>query len=193
MNLSHSLIVCLGLGVGMSCLAASETQQEGVGASVDLGEAVRSFLSALVDPGSDRGFSFFGQTAMANRVMLNEPCLGYISEEERQSETARQLWIRNFLEEFSQQDLAGAQFRSEIVPALQQRATNDLREDKFLLIEASFDEWFDDVEDGAYLKELLPPNASLSLLPLEYGAVIFIIWALESGEWKIAHVSMPCV
>ena len=177
----------------MSCLAASETQQEGVGASVDLGEAVRSFLSALVDPGSDRGFSFFGQTAMANRVMLNEPCLGYISEEERQSETARQLWIRNFLEEFSQQDLAGAQFRSEIVPALQQRATNDLREDKFLLIEASFDEWFDDVEDGAYLKELLPPNASLSLLPLEYGAVIFIIWALESGEWKIAHVSMPCV
>ena len=192
MNLSHSLIVCLGLGVGMSCLAASETQQEGVGASVDLGEAVRSFLSALVDPGSDRGFSFFGQTAMANRVMLNEPCLGYISEEERQSETARQLWIRNFLEEFSQQDLAGAQFRSEIVPALQQRATNDLREDKFLLIEASFDEWFDDVEDGAYLKELLPPNASLSLLPLEYGAVIFIIWALESGEWKIAHVSMPC-
>ena len=192
MNLSHSLIVCLGLGVGMSCLAASETQQEGVGASVDLGEAVRSFLSALVDPGSDRGFSFFGQTAMANRVMLNEPCLGYISEEERQSETARQLGIRNFLEEFSQQDLAGAQFRSEIVPALQQRATNDLREDKFLLIEASFDEWFDDVEDGAYLKELLPPNASLSLLPLEYGAVIFIIWALESGEWKIAHVSMPC-
>ena len=176
----------------MSCLAASETQQEGVGASVDLGEAVRSFLSALVDPGSDRGFSFFGQTAMANRVMLNEPCLGYISEEERQAETARQLWIRNFLEEFSQQDLSGAQFRSEIVPALQQRATNDLREDKFLLIEASFDEWFDDVEDGAYLKELLPPNASLSLLPLEYGAVIFIIWALESGEWKIAHVSMPC-
>ena len=192
MNLSHSLIVCLGLGVGMSFVAASEAQQEREETSVDLATAVRSFLSALVDPGSDRGFSFFGQTAMANRVMLNEPCLGYISEEERQSETARQLWIRNFLEEFSQQDLAGAQFRSEIVPALQQRATNDLREDKFLLIEASFDEWFDDVEDGAYLKELLPPNASLSLLPLEYGAVIVIIWALESGEWKIAHVSMPC-
>ena len=123
---------------------------------------------------------------MANRVMLNEPCLGYISEEERQSETARQLWIRNFLEEFSQQDLAGAQFRSEIVPALQQRATNDLREDKFLLIEASFDEWFDDVEDGAYLKELLPPNASLPLLPLEYGAVIFII-----GRSKVVSGKLP--
>ena len=171
----------------MSCLAASEAQQEGVGASVDLGEAVRSFLSALVDPGSDRGFSFFGQTAMANRVMLNEPCLGYISEEERQSETARQLWIRNFLEEFSQQDLAGAQFRSEIVPALQQRATNDLREDKFLLIEASFDEWFDDVEDGAYLKELCHQTRPFPCSHFEYGAVIFIIWALESGEWKIAE------
>ena len=109
----------------MSCLAASETQQEGVGASVDLGEAGRSFLSALVDPDSDRGLSFFGQTAIANRVMLNEPCLGYIREDERQSETARQFMIRQFLEDFSQQELAWPQFRSEIALMLGQRVTND--------------------------------------------------------------------
>ena len=189
----RSLIVCLVLGVGMSFVAASEAEQEREETSADLEKAVRSFLSALVDPDSDHGFSFFGQTAMANRVMLNEPCLGYIPEEEHQSETARQLGIRKFLEEFSQQNLAGAQFRSEIVLTLRQRITNDPREDKFLLIEASFDELFDEVEDGAYLKELVPPNASLSLLPLEYGSVILVIWALESGEWKIAHVSIPCV
>ena len=145
----------------MSCLAASETQQEGVGASVDLGEAVRSFLSALVDPDSDRGLSFFGQAAIANRVMLNEPCLGYIREDERQSETARQFGIWKFLEEFSQQKLAGAQFRSELALTLRQRVTNDPIEDSFLLIEASFDALFDEAENGAYLRELLPPNASL--------------------------------
>ena len=193
MNLSHSLIVCLGLGVGMSCLAASETQQEGVGASVDLGEAVRSFLSALVDPDSDRGLSFFGQIAIANRLMLNEPCFQYISEEERQSETARQFMIRQFLEGFSQEELAGSQFRSELALIFGQRVTSDPIEDSFLLIEASFDELVDEDRNGAYLRELLPPSASLSVLPLESGGVIAVIWALESGAWKIAHISIPCV
>ena len=193
MNLSHSLIVCLGLGVGMSCLAASETQQEGVGASVDLGEAVRSFLSASVDPGSDRGLSFFGQIAIANRVMLNEPCLGYIREDERQSETARQFMVRQFLEDCSQQELAGPQFRSEIALMLGQRVTNDPIEDSFLLIEVSSDELGDENETDEYLRELLPPSASHSVLPLESGGAIGIIWVLESGAWKIAHVAITCI
>ena len=177
----------------MSCLAASETQQEGVGASVDLGEAVRSFLSALVDPDSDRGLSFFGQTAIANRVMLNEPCLGYIREDDHQSETGRQFMIRQFLEGFSQEELAGSQFRSELALIFGQRVTNDPIEDSFLLIEASFDELVDEDRNGEYLRELLPPSASLSVVPLESGGVIGVIWALESGAWKIAHISIPCI
>ncbi len=195
MKLSHSLIVCLGLGVGMSFLGTPEAQQERAETEVSVGleEAVRNFLSASVDPDADGGLSFFGQNAIANRVMLDEPCLDYISDDERQSEAARRVGIRKFLDEFSQQKLAGAQFPSELALTLQQRVTNDFREDRFLLVEASLDELLDEVGNGAYLRELLPPDGTVSLLPLESGSVILLIWALESGEWKVAHVSIPCV
>lgn len=165
-------------------------------------ERITKFLTAwFTEQNTKHAMGFFSKEAFKNQAMLSESCAGYISPEQRQSESAIKSGVGEFLNDF----ITGPKGRSLSQVLNEQRISgkggkgvelvNNIANDRYALYKidrSHMPELLEDQARSEYLQSHLPAGDWYVSLIAIYDGFFYLIWVKEDGRWRIFHVSLVC-